>query len=596
MSKLKIYIPSNEPFEYIKNSVFSPAQFYTENNNIHLIDTTQDIHQNISPLLGCYYELSVLYWAWKNDQSDYIGFFKPNRYLSFSDENKEQDSNGDIIYDSIDEMRKQDPYFSQDYMINIIKEFDLIIPNPIQASSVNQLYLQSPYKYQADLDHLLNIISKHYPEYSKSAIVYLQGTYYYPYNLFIMKKEVYSEYSEFLFSILLIFEKEINMQNFGNDMKKVLVYIAEILLGIYITYLKSKRYKISIYQRLYIHDVNIEEELRPAFNHNNIPVVLTCSESYFLYVCVTLQSIIETISNKYNYDIIIVHADVSDKSRNLFLRMVQEYKNIRLRFYNIHKKVKSCTFQTTHPFVAHVTGESFYRIFAQSVFQHYNKVIWLDSDMIIKRDISTLYNIDIGDNLLAAVIDAGWYALYNEASNHDFRNYVAKCLCLSENAMYFQQGVLVINIEEFNRTFDQQELIDFASQKEFMFYDQDVFNVKCQSKVYYLDMKWNVLSDVGGDRVRAITSLSPEQISKQYMIARKDPYIIHFAGGTKPWQDPSIDFAYEFWNTARRTEAYEYLIKNISKEEAYGSFIISNKMAKHKVESAIKKHIKNNHT
>ena len=41
------------------------------------------------------------------------------------------------------------------------------------------------------------------------------------------------------------------------------------------------------------------------------------------------------------------------------------------------------------------------------------------------------------------------------------------------------------------------------------------------------------------------------------MNARKDPFIVHYAGPTKPWDDPECDFAHYYWRYARTTPFYE---------------------------------------
>ena len=57
---------------------------------------------------------------------------------------------------------------------------------------------------------------------------------------------------------------------------------------------------------------------------------------------------------------------------------------------------------------------------------------------------------------------------------------------------------------------------------------------------------------------------APAAILEEYEQARGDPYIIHYAGGRKPWQDPGEDYGTEFWEAARNTPYYEKLLAGMT--------------------------------
>lgn len=52
------------------------------------------------------------------------------------------------------------------------------------------------------------------------------------------------------------------------------------------------------------------------------------------------------------------------------------------------------------------------------------------------------------------------------------------------------------------------------------------------------------------------------------MEAKKNPYIIHYAGFCKPWDEPTEEFGEVFWDYARRTPYYETLLYRMSKHIA----------------------------
>ena len=90
--------------------------------------------------------------------------------------------------------------------------------------------------------------------------------------------------------------------------------------------------------------------------------------------------------------------------------------------------------------------------------------------------------------------------------------------------------------------------------------DQDILNIICKDRVLYLDMAWNLLTDCDHYRWHKVIKSAPYYILDAYEKARKNPYIIHYAGWLKPWMKPDEDFAEVFWNVARKTDYYESLL------------------------------------
>lgn len=64
-------------------------------------------------------------------------------------------------------------------------------------------------------------------------------------------------------------------------------------------------------------------------------------------------------------------------------------------------------------------------------------------------------------------------------------------------------------------------------------------------------------------RWQNVIKYAPYEILDAYENARKEPYIIHYAGFLKPWMKPDEDFGYVFWDVARRTPYYEQLLKDM---------------------------------
>ena len=133
------------------------------------------------------------------------------------------------------------------------------------------------------------------------------------------------------------------------------------------------------------------------------------------------------------------------------------------------------------------------------------KVIYLDVDMIVRKDISMLWNTDLGDKIIAGVPDRSEIV---SCSWGGITNY--KELGIAPEAKYFNSGLLLINSRKWIESNITQKIVDCISvnTKYANFPDQYGLNVVFANQWLELDSRWNSYS----------------------MLEKDDPFIIHFIG------------------------------------------------------------------
>ena len=211
---------------------------------------------------------------------------------------------------------------------------------------------------------------------------------------------------------------------------------------------------------------------------------------------------------------------------------------------------------TKLPLRGHFKEETYFRLLLPDILPDYNKILYLDSDMVVCADIAELFAEDITGYLLAACKDADTAGLYNGFEPNK-KQYMDTVLKIKKPYEYFQAGVILFNLEEFRKTYTAENMMRFAMSYQWELLDQDVLNYLAQGKTKFVNMEWNVMMDWRGQRIEKIISLAPYYLYDEYMRARKQPKIIHYAGPDKPWHNPTNDFAEIFWDYARRTPYYE---------------------------------------
>ena len=84
--KIKIYVSCHKECFMPQGELFYPIQVGAAAAGKRFAGILHDDEgDNISHKNPTYCELTAQYWAWKNDDADYYGFFHYRRYMSFSE-------------------------------------------------------------------------------------------------------------------------------------------------------------------------------------------------------------------------------------------------------------------------------------------------------------------------------------------------------------------------------------------------------------------------------------------------------------------------------------------------------------------------------
>ena len=562
---INIFISCHKQCFVPQHELLYPIQVGTEGAEEYLTGMLHDNEgeDHISEKNLMYCELTAQYWVWKHVQSEYYGFFHYRRYMSFSEEVFPHNDFQDIQMSELSEAALKRLNYDADNMRRWINAYDVIATVPVKLRDLNRKfcsnydqYIAKPCEYKEDIDLMMEIIKEKYPIYYAYACKYMfEIDYGYFCNMFIMKKELFQEYSAFLFDVLEEHEKRGNYRDYNIDGYRVSGYLGERLFGIFYLYLQDqKKYRTCEVQRTLFAGVE-ERKCLPASKKKNIPIVIAASEKYISYSSVLLASVLEHTNLESYYDILLLSHDIKENSKMRLKKMVSGYSNVGLRVLDPNDLLQDYELSTR----AHFSIEVYYRLVLPQFLSEYDKVLYLDSDMVAEADVAELYDTDIEGYLLGAVYDVDTAGLYN-GFQPDKKKYMDEELQLENPYNYFQAGTLLLNLAEFRKAFSMKDILDMAASKEWQLLDQDILNKLCEGRVKYIDMSWNVVYNYGNVRVDKIFRLAPQWQYKMYMESRKHPKLIHFAGPEKPWQYPDCDFGEVFWEYARKSPFYECIL------------------------------------
>lgn len=528
-----------------------------------------DTGKNISHLNREFCELTALYWAWKNynllGNPDYVGFMHYRRQFVFNSlliNTIKPDAFNLIKIRNIGKNDLSELGLNKNVITEILRDVDCIYSYN-QRKETPQEYRKnhwaSPFK-----DYLLclKLLEEQYPSFCEISREYNSGKRHFWSQMFILSREDFFGYCEWLFNILFELHHKINYTGYNVDQRRSVAYCAESLNGIYALYLEKEKHKFLKSSPIaFIQNTNLPIKIDKLEN-GSIPIVFSADKNYYLYLGVAIQSIIENKKAGTKYDIIILETDLNNFQKEKLEKLSQNDVSVRVvDITDVVEKYKIHRFMT----INHIKEAAYSRLLVGEILENYHKAIYLDCDLVVLTDLSEIYNIDLSNKCAAVVKDYLVADIFTRG--REFVKYMKDVLKVDDASMYFNSGVLVFNLDLMRERKMQNKLLSVAEINNKWFHDQNVLNSVFYNDVVYMDGSYNVNYHLIFDAVKHLP-VFPRSDWEKYLLELKNPKILHFTSGYKPWKQPDLPNADYFWYYARRCPFYEEILyKNIIEQK-----------------------------
>lgn len=286
---------------------------------------------------------------------------------------------------------------------------------------------------------------------------------------------------------------------------------------------------------------------------SNIELVFIMDSNYIKQTMTAIMSIIKNKNSDTSIVFNIVLVDVDNAE--LISTEIGKLESQTIKFNYIKSSSKKYEhlhrFREGQPCVA--TTVALLKFDLPQLLSHLEKVLYLDGDILVTKDLTGLYETVLEDNLVAAVVDSG--SIYYQ---HKYVKSVAN---------YFNSGVMLLNLEKMRAENYTQQLIDKKlASKDSLLMDQNIFNLVFDEKVKLLPIKYNFLYV---SLVRAKSKYTIKNINDIYDTnysnlhdIYEDASIIHFSSKDKPWKYTSVPGAIEWNRYYRLAQSNLKLISN----------------------------------
>lgn len=197
---------------------------------------------------------------------------------------------------------------------------------------------------------------------------------------------------------------------------------------------------------------------------------------YSVWVGTVMQSILEHTDSRVCFH--ILYDETLSTDNKYKLEMVAHNGSSKIEFH----KIDEDDFSAVKDQMSRFTIGTMFRCSLPGLLPDLNRIIYLDADLFVNRDIKELWDVDIREYCLAGVVD----------DVHNYPRILNKYPEIKKES-YFNAGVLYMNLKKIREFGNLKKLVlDFLIENpEADLPDQDALNVLFHNKVLYLDGNWN---------------------------------------------------------------------------------------------------------
>jgi lipopolysaccharide biosynthesis glycosyltransferase len=261
-------------------------------------------------------------------------------------------------------------------------------------------------------------------------------------------------------------------------------------------------------------------------------IVFTIDDNYVAPFCVAICSFTQ-FNNVSDYKIGLLYSELSKKNISKIITYAKELQ-LEITLHKINDIFKDI------PVGYHFNSVIFYRLLIPSIFNNYKYVLYLDADIVFMDTINELFEIQLDENIIAAI----------PRTFLGVPKYLTK-----KTRKYFASGLLLFNIDSFNKNNILQKTLDFLKNEYYEMPDQDALNAVITN--------WKEINLRYGVET-AFLDYS-KTMNKDLYEASCNPAIIQYSGSSKPWHFRNKHpYKKLYWKYLKMTPFYHYLPEDLT--------------------------------
>lgn len=172
---------------------------------------------------------------------------------------------------------------------------------------------------------------------------------------------------------------------------------------------------------------------------------------------------------------------------------------------------------------------------------HSGRVLYLDGDVLVRRDLTPLWRTNLEDKCIGAALAPGVQAILERYENSrsgaagkagEITLRRGERLGGIDMRRYFNSGVMILDLDQIDARGFAGQMMDIEATARYTSRDQDWLNMVFRDETCLLDPIWNS----GWGNPRTDKPYISSDLRAYFKQSREDPAIIHYTGFEKPWQ------------------------------------------------------------
>ena len=245
-----------------------------------------------------------------------------------------------------------------------------------------------------------------------------------------------------------------------------------------------------------------------------INICLITDNNYFLPTLTAIESVKQNVPEE---KCIYVLSDCLSSDNVKFLNRMSS-NTTKIKFITVEENPCS-SIDTSH---AYVSKTAMIKFLLPRILKDLDKVLYIDGDVLVLKNIVEMYETDISDKYAAVVLD--FTAMEKHKHHIDLKM-----------PTYFNSGMMLLNLERMRNDNITDKLIENKLNDKFRIYmDQDALNLSFAGKIKVLSPKYNLMKANLNYPIQELSQFFKIDVSDMHKIM-KTPVILHLTNIVKPW-------------------------------------------------------------
>jgi len=271
---------------------------------------------------------------------------------------------------------------------------------------------------------------------------------------------------------------------------------------------------------------------KPQLNYITIAI---CPNDF--YVPLTYVSMISILSSKEEFTFIsfylIIAKDFQKKNIDLIISLYEQFDNFNITFVKMDDRYNDAFLSKR------MTVQTYFRFSLGELFPFLNRILYLDSDVIVYKDLNKLYNLNFNGNLVLGQVTGN-----NQSKK--------------TGIFHINNGILLINLVQMRKMKIEKKVLQIIKMRQrFRYHDQTLMNTYFSKYIGIFPIEYHIRNWGRIEKYKRWNKFSGSVYDNDYIyFAQKYPSIRHFLGRHKPIRSESNHIE-DWWFFARKSKYYK---------------------------------------